>query len=396
MRFTDIIKFSVLNTVRGRIRTVLTVLAVAIGAASTLFITTSGETAKTAVYEELNRTGISGITIFPQKNAVDQGVNITGDDAVAVSTTLKNVDIAMPVMIKYTSYKMKDYQGNLLIYGIDEHLSESLSLELLYGRFPDKYDVLEKRDVAVIDSDFAAMVYERDNIVGKYITVNIGGKYHELEIIGIIASQSVGISQIMGNVLPYFLYMPYTSYQKYSGDKYIDQIIINSDDMNLAESAAEYLNARFNTKNGFKYESISDIRSQIDNTVTIISIFVSSIAAISLVVAGLGIMNTMLSTTTERKREIGLYMAIGASQGDIIKCFLAEALMLSAIGGAIGISVSLIAMKILGNNLQLYFAVNPLVVLFLELFSLFCGLVFGIIPAINASKMLPVDALKTD
>ncbi|MDR1117462.1 MAG: ABC transporter permease [Oscillospiraceae bacterium] len=395
MRLTDILRLSFINSTRGRLRTAFTVMAIAIGVASTLLVVSVGNGASRAVQGELEKTGLSGISLYPKKAALDSGVNITGEDAVQVMSRVKDVDTAMPLVLKYSSYRLKNWIGNLIICGVNESLSDVMSLELMYGRLITKAEVASASPVIILDNEFAAMAYGRENIVGKTVEVNIGGSNREFEIVGIISSQSNGISRVIGDVIPNISYMPYTTYLKYSGELYVDQIVINTQDDKVGERAADLLSTLHDVRNGFKYENISGIRSQIDSAMTIISVFMGAVAAISMVVAGIGIMNTMLSAAVERKREIGVYMALGASRRDIMLSFLSESAYISVMGGTIGVAAALAilfaAERITGVNM------NPgaAVIACSELAAVLCGVVFGVLPAVKASRMKPIDALQS-
>jgi ABC-type antimicrobial peptide transport system permease subunit len=142
--------------------------------------------------------------------------------------------------------------------------------------------------------------------------------------------------------LPKFFYVPYTSLMALANEDAIDEVIILSESEVVADRAVSYLDRKYSSPNSFRYENIYGIRDKVDNVIYLLTLFISSIAGIAIVVAGIGIMNTMMSQAIERKHEIGIYLTLGATSRDIMLSFLTESAVLSAIGGLLGIVLSII------------------------------------------------------
>jgi len=202
---------------------------------------------------------------------------------------------------------------------------------------------------------------------------------------------------MLDGVLPQFIYMPYTTLGALRGRETISEITIRctsaAENDKAGELAVATLSRVSGLKDTFGFENINTHISRFKNISSMITLLISAIAAISLFVAGLGIMNTMLASTGERKKEIGIMMAVGARQRDIAMCFMTESAIISGIGGLsgtlLGILLLLIATGIAG--MQPVISVYKLIFIFLV--SIMAGVIFAILPSYRASKLNPVDIL---
>jgi len=396
MKLTDILRLALGNFLRGRIRSLLTTCSISIGVASVILILTLGDGSRAAISEQLDRIGLDGIMIYPKQIAISQGIALTGQDAYELAENIQGIDKSMPIMVRYGSYRIKNWQGNALVYGVDDTMRDVLKVDLLYGRMLNRIDVNAGKNVIVISSDFAEMVYRRKNIVGKSIRIYVGTNFEEYEIIGVVSSHKDGISQLLGDTLPQFFYVPYTSLMRLVKEDTVDEVVILSDDESVAAKAVSYLNRKYGNSNSFRFENINGIRDRIDNVIYLIAMFISAIAAIAIIVAGIGIMNTMMSQAIERKREIGIYLTLGATGRDIMLSFLAESAVLSAIGGILGIIVSVIPISVVSEITKIQFSLQLRHILIAEGISIFCGLLFGVSPAMRAASLNPIDAIRSE
>lgn len=393
----DIFKIGAKNLRNNRMRTWLTAMSIAIGVASVVLIVSMSESGQNAISNELDKLGIHGLTLY-SKN-VDT-MPLTVEDAESIKEKIPEVSGVLPIVVEYGNYRIKNTQGNTVIWGVDESVGDVMKLNLLYGRLPNETDVRFEKNVAVVDDELAKKVYKRENIVGKNMVLSIGDESEKFEIIGIISSQKDGINQITGGIIPDFMYIPYTTSNRMTASYNIDQIAIDciseiSSDT-AGEKAVNLLNRQNNTKDGYSAENLTGHVNTLKTIVSLVGLLLSAIAAISLCVSGLGIMNTTLSSAGERKKEIGICMAIGAKRRDITACFLAESALIAAIGGAIGaisgLGISALVLNILGMKFS--FSISNLFII--EAVAIICGIVFAVFPARRASKLDPITALREE
>ena len=276
--------------------------------------------------------------------------------------------------------------------GTTSAYDEIQGIQVDRGRFILNADVENHTDVAVINSDLATDVMGRENVVGEKI--ELGGK--QFLIIGVYSEDSALSS--MGNT--YMAYIPYTSYIRLveGASLSITSFCVSAadDDTDAAEAALEtILLGRFSQDEDaysiFNQSSIAEVMGSITGT---LSLLLGGIAGISLLVGGIGIMNIMLVSVTERTREIGIRKAIGAGRGVILLQFLIEALMISLIGCVIGILLSWCILMVVNIVGDVSYGLSAGIVMISVLFSLGIGVIFGLYPANKATKMKPIDALR--
>ena len=276
--------------------------------------------------------------------------------------------------------------------GTTSAYDEIQGIQVDRGRFILNADVENHTDVAVINSDLATDVMGREHVVGEKI--ELGGK--QFLIIGVYSEDSALSS--MGNT--YMAYIPYTSYIRLveGASLSITSFCVSAadDDTDAAEAALEtILLSRFSQDEDaysiFNQSSIAEVMGSITGT---LSLLLGGIAGISLLVGGIGIMNIMLVSVTERTREIGIRKAIGAGRGVILLQFLIEALMISLIGCVIGILLSWCILMVVNIVGDVSYGLSAGIVMISVLFSLGIGVIFGLYPANKAAKMKPIDALR--
>lgn len=390
--------FSMRGVMRGKAKMTLSALAVAIGVSFVLLISSLGEAGRQSIIGQLEQIGISGLTLYADTPATTG--TLTAEDASYVEKHVDVVDCAMPVNIEYGGYKLKNWQGSAVIWGIGNQLDRIMNLNVSFGRLPNGTEIEYGVRVAVIDDILAKKVYKRDNIVGKSITLSLGGREEAFKIIGVIRSQKNGLSQLVGESIPEFVYVAHTVLADMTGSDKVDQIAVRCMSGVQPEKAGQVItqvmNRHHRTKAGYAIENISGYREKLNSVVSLVSLLISAIAAISLGVAGLGVMNSMLSSTSERRREIGVCMAIGAQRRDIAVCFLLEATIVCAIGGLFGV----LSGTLMSVAVSSYLSIAPMIkwehILISEMISSIFGLFFGVVPAIRASGLDPIFALKEE
>lgn len=392
----DLFKSSFRNLVRKRLRTLLTVSGIVIGIASVIIIGAIGESGKYAVSTELDSMGIGGLSITANTEG-ESNKRLNLEDLQAIRS-IPDVEQAMPITMQYTDTSIREKRSSSVILGIDSGANQAISLNLLYGRMISRSDVSSSSNVCMIDQNYAKTAYGRENIVGKELLVLHSGAFESYTIIGIVEAGSSILQNVIGNYAPNFVYVPYTSFQNVSGQIVFDQIAVrvnDNQDVDRASTALIQALERYSGETGvYRADNLSKQRDKLSSLLDIVSMILSAIGAISLVVAGLGIMTVMLVSVNERTREIGIRKAIGAKNRTILIEFLFEALSMSLIGSILGsiIGVSLILLAALIFGIPLIISMQSILVAIV--FAVIIGVIFGVYPAFKASKLHPVDALR--
>lgn len=394
----DIIKCSLKNLSRKKIRSFLTILGVSIGVASVIIIGNISQCGSSAITGELDSLGLSGLTIT--SDSTDSGVYNLTEDELKVVKHNNNVKQASPILMQSTNVYNSSNQINSFLWGIDSKANQIISLQVLYGRGLNNFDVKSCSNVCMVDQNFSKIMYGRDNIVGKKISILCGNIIEDFEIVGITKTGSGILQNVMGEYIPNFVYIPYTTMQNATGKKSFDQIAVKvKDGVNVDIAGNDILQSLFRyngISNGYHANNLSKQRQALSNIMNIVTIILSAVGTISLFVASLSIMTVMLVSVNERTKEIGIKKSIGASKYNIMLEFISEALFLSTIGciagSIIGVLVSYIGFWFFCMNLS----ININIIFSAVAFSIMTGVIFGAYPAFKAANLKPVDALRTE
>lgn len=375
-------------------RVLLTIISIAIGVSSVVLITNVGEIGKSFINHELGSLGLGGITITPASGE-SRKVN---PDVVDIAASLGVTEAAIPIIFEYTSAGYRQNTLPVAAWGIDENVSDVITLTTVHGRLISSYDVKKAARVCLVDENFALMAYKRTNIIGKTISVTFGGSSGEYEVVGVVKTGSSILQSIMTDVVPTFVYLPYTTVQAATAQQGLSQVAIKTVKGVSSENAADAILEAIQNRSGdnirYTYQNLAMQKDQLNNILNIVSSVLGAIAAISLLVAGLGIMNVMIVSVSERTREIGIKKAIGASENQIIFEFLSESFIVTCIGSLIGCAVSLIITVVLCNMMGMILSINFGLILFCIGLAIFIGLIFSFYPSFKAAKLNPIEALR--
>jgi len=389
-------KMSVNAMLAHKLRSLLTMLGIIIGITAVISVVALGKGSQEQILAGIRKIGTNTIDIMPGKGFGDM-----------LSGKVKTLSISDANMLAKQSF-LDSVTPNTSTSGVLTYENISLSaslkgggvgsfdvngLKLEEGRIYDDDEVLNSASVALIDQNTKNSIFKNDDPIGKIILFN----KKPLRIIGVLQKDDFK----MGDSSTLKIYAPYTTVlNKVTGDKFISSVTAKVNEGVNAQIAEKTLTELLEIKHGkkdFFTRNSDSIKQTIEETISTMRLLISSIAVVSLVVGGIGVMNIMLVSVTERTKEIGIKMAIGARQSNILQQFLIEAVLLCLIGGAIGIVLSYAIGYIFNNFLNGFSMIfsNGSIVLALVT-SMAIGIIFGYMPAKNASKLNPIDALSRE
>ena len=387
-------------------RSLLTMLGIIIGVGSVVLMSSVGQSMQGVILSQISALGPKSMVIFPGQqeggpNAVATGFDSLTFEDVNELQKLKTITTVAPVIFLAAKTSYGSEEGNPRVAGITESFFQNQKVTIQEGRLIEKEDIDGAKAVAVLGSDTVQKFFGANDPLGKRIKI---GDLH-YTVIGTL--ESIG-SQFGQNVDDRIL-IPLTVARNVSGQRYVNIITMQStDNFDLAFDDVKTLLRRRhgidNPKDDDKKDDFvvrsSAQASQILGSVTMgLTLFITTIAAISLLVGGIGIMNIMLVSVTERTQEIGLRKAIGGRKIDILLQFLTESVMLTVIGGLIGMAggtfLAFILAQIVERYLSTYaFSVSVQAMIAAFFMALFTGVIFGISPARAASNLHPIEALR--
>lgn len=385
----------------NKMRSFLTMLGIIIGISSVIAITSIGASAKGVVGKEFESFGMNDMYIYPNYEMTQDGLEysdlIMPEDMEALQQRFPgDVQYIAPAISANSDTTVGRTKGKLSMTGVAGNYNKFKNMEVIYGRMIKESDVLSRKDCIVIDIKAAQHFYNKDNPLGETFSVVVNNESKDLTIVGVYQVPSSLFGKMFADD-SYYGYVPYSILQ--SGDQATStvELYTNKDkDQNMqGEDFTRYLCRIKDKEQGFyKYESAQAQMTTINNILGTLSIAIGAIAAISLIVGGIGIMNIMLVSVTERTREIGIRKSLGARTKDILMQFLIESMIISAIGGVIGTSLGVGIAAIGMSFAQIAVVIEPQVILLAVGFSALVGMFFGLYPARKAAKLDPIEALR--
>ena len=386
-------RMSVSAIVAHKMRALLTMLGIIIGITSVVSVVALGNGSQQKILENIKGIGTSTMTIFNGTGFGDRRAEQMQNLTVGDADALNKQSYVQSVTPNSSSSGILVYGNQTFsstnLKGVGEQYFDVDGLSLKQGNLFSAQDVAENNQVALIDESAQKSIFPYENPLGKVVMFN----KRPLRIIGVVSDKQMGGASSSLN-----LYAPYTTVMnRISGSKKIASITLKvSDDVNttVAEKGiTELLTMRHGKKDFFIMNS-DTIKQTIESTTGTMKLLISSIAFISLIVGGIGVMNIMLVSVTERTKEIGVRMAIGARQANILQQFLIEAVLICLIGGLTGILLSGVIGLLFNFFMQDFnMAFSTISLVSAVLFSTLIGVLFGYMPAKRAAQLNPVSAL---
>ena len=389
-------KMSISAMLSHKLRSLLTMLGIIIGIAAVISVVALGKGSQEQILAGIRKIGTNTIDIMPGKGFGDMRSGRVKTLVISDAQMLEKQPFLESVTPNTSTSGTLTYENISLSASLRGGGSGSFDvngLKLASGRLYDDDEVASSASVAVIDHTTKISVFPNIDPIGKIILFN----KKPLRVIGVLQKDDF----TFGDASTLKIYAPYTTViNKITGDKYISSITVRVKESVNAQVAEKSLTELLTIKHGkqdFFTRNSDSIKQTIEETISTMRLLISSIALISLIVGGIGVMNIMLVSVTERTKEIGIKMAIGARQSNILQQFLIEAVLLCLIGGAIGIAFSYVIGYVFNNFLEgfsMIFSNASIVVALVT--SMAIGIIFGYMPAKNASKLNPIDALSRE
>ena len=396
-RFREAFRMALLAMNAHRLRTFLTMLGIIIGIASVVSVVALGEGSRLQILKNISAIGTNTIEIFSGSGFGDQRAarvrTLVPGDAAALAEQ-SYVDSVTPSVSSSATLRYGNIAVNGTINGVGEQYFRVRGVQLAAGRTFDEDSVVSLAQEVVIDDNTRKQLFPRNpNPVGEVI------------LLGQVPCRVVGVAKrsesAFGNSEALNVWIPYTAaMSRVTGQSHLRSITVRISDEVSAEAAEQGVNRLLLQRHGvqdFFVLNTNTIRQTIESTTQTMTLLISAIALISLIVGGIGVMNIMLVSVTERTREIGVRMAVGARQADIRQQFLIEAVLVCLMGGVLGIGLSQLVgwgFDKSGSSFTLVYSTLSMVAAFVC--STLIGVIFGFLPANNAAKLNPVDALSRE
>jgi putative ABC transport system permease protein len=401
MRFWNIAKVGLMAIARNKMRSLLTMLGIIIGVACVITMVAVGTGASSSIQATINSLGTNFIMLFP--GAESQGgariageSRITVEDVAAIRNEAPSVAYVSPSIREGAQVVAADLNWATTIYGVDVDWPFIRAWNVADGDFFSDLDVRSSTKVAVLGATVADNLFPAGDAIGSSIRI----KNVPFRVVGVLDRKG---GNMMGQDQDDQIIAPYTTVMKQlQGRPRIGQVLISARSASEVAQAQTEIDALLRQRHrispgqdaDFTMRSQEEIASTSAQTSKTLSVLLGSAAAISLLVGGIGIMNIMLVSVTERTREIGIRLAIGAKGRHVLLQFLLEAMALSIVGGALGVALGLLIPSLVSKFAGLPTQVSSSSVLLAFGFAAAIGIFFGFYPARKASRLDPIDALR--
>jgi putative ABC transport system permease protein len=403
MEFTAIIRIALRALARNKMRSMLTMLGIIIGVAAVIAMVGVGQGAQKKVQDQISAMGTN--LLFVSSGTVNRGglhlgsgatKSLVYDDMKAIQQELPTVAAAAPGSGASAQVVYENQNWFTRVTGTEPQFFDVRDWQFAAGSSFTQEDVNRAANLAVIGQTVRQNLFGGADPVGQ--TIRVGNQ--PFQVVGVLAAKG---QSGMGQDQDDTIVVPLTTLQKkMTGQNWLQFIMVSAVSQPASRVAQQQITAllrdrhrlRPGQENDFSVNNLADIAQLADQQAQVMTMLLASIAGVSLIVGGIGIMNIMLVSVTERTREIGIRIAIGATESDVLRQFLSESVVLSILGGAAGILVGVGSSLAITKLLHWAVSISPLAIAAAVVFSMAVGVFFGYYPARKAARLDPIEALR--
>lgn len=389
MRTADLFRLAASNLRENPLRTALCALSVAVGTGALLLIAAIGLFGQTQVQAALQTLGVSGLTVYLDGHGA--GTPLSAELADTLEQAIDGVDSVMPIKAKTGTVRAGHATENAVFLGADERLDDVMQLEVLAGSLLTERQADTTQSVAVIGDELAQALYGRTNITGRQILLRIDGRDQYFTVCGVVKAQTSALGSALSSFAPHLIYVPYAclASQQENADQVFVQCSAQADLSTVSGQISRYLSGRGQVDGTVRVQNMTGMVDTVEQLADLCVLLFLVVGAITLCVALIGVLCSMLAATHEKTGEIGILLALGAQPRDIRRLFLLQSALLCALGGLCGLFLA-------GGALYWVMSLLPdwRVPAMLLALSVACGAAAGLLPAVRAARLDPIDAMR--
>jgi putative ABC transport system permease protein len=379
----------------NKLRTFLTMLGIIMGVFSVITIISIGNATQSYLDAEFAKIGANIISF----NSADDESPLTLEDMETIKNVVPGIKNIYAMSMGYGEVEVDKEENDLMYYGISSQYKSLSALEMVDGRFVNQIDVKYENSVVVLDETGANKLFGKTDVVGENLEVQNSSNENvkTFKIVGVVKSEE-GMFGIASEYMPIVAYIPVTTSMDFGNSTQVDSISIavdNNDEMSdTGNKAIKALKFKNGSDKKYSAQNTADVQKTLSKVTMVLSSVLLVIAVITLLVGGIGIVNILLVSVTERIREIGIRKALGAKKKDIVFQFLMESIIITGISGIIGIGLGVGLGAIITNLISIPPVVDIKIILLTILGSIGLGIMFGVYPAKKAADLDPIESLR--
>ncbi|ACL74851.1 ABC transporter permease [Ruminiclostridium cellulolyticum] len=387
----------------NKLRSVLTMIGIIMGVFSVITIVAIGNATQSYVDSEFAKIGANILIVSYKTSSLNTNDMLKSDDLKAISKSVKEIKNVGTDINRSGTIRLDNKTRNASINGISSQYKDIVPVEMAQGRMINEIDNSTRSNVVVIDEEFAKANFGNQDPIGQKLKVTLGsGSTLRLRVVGVTKIEETPFGGMIDNESrPVRLTIPMTTLQSYHPDSdQFNYIYVSVDEKDktvlkkIADKITKTLESKHGNKDKYSIQFYSDFQDGLNTVLNVISSVLLVIAVITLIVGGIGIVNILLVSVTERIREIGVRKALGARKRDIVVQFITESIILTGISGVIGIIMGILGGFIISSLVKIPPVLNIQVIVLAFLGSIALGLLFGVYPAKRAADLDPIESLR--
>ncbi len=402
MNFSESFKQALESLKANKMRSVLTMIGIVMGVFSVITIMALGSAAEAYMNSQFEKLGANTITIAYKDIMVDKKDWLLMKDLDAVKKIAPEIKNIATYQQKGGSLRIGDKTRDAFVFGVSSQYKNFDLIEMAEGRFINEFDVTARTKVIIVDEIFVNKYFKKgQNVIGEKISLKTpSGSSVTLKIIGVKKSgDDLFGSLYSSDMIPAIVYMPITTVQSvYPNSERLESIMVSLVDKaklrDVGKRIVKGLEMQHGSQDVYMAQNSADMQKAISDVLGVVSSVLLVIAIITLIVGGIGIVNILLVSVTERIREIGIRKALGAQKKDIVLQFITESIIMTGISGLMGIVLGIIAGGIISSLIKIPPIVDAKVIILAFLGSVALGLIFGVYPAKRAADLDPIESLR--
>lgn len=390
----DVLLAGLSSIIQNPLRSLLTIIGIVVGIATVIIVVAIGEGTKQQIQDKIQLMGANLLVITPGNIGDEENglaAEITEEHIVDLRKRVKDIEVLSPLIRNESVVKYKNINQKYSVLGAYAEYSNVRKLTTLSGRYYTSFENINRAKVCVLSESTAIELFSNiETAINKEIFIS-DKRYR---VIGVVND----LANMYGTVDNSTIYIPFTVANAEFEYVFVDSVFLTINDTrylnNSIEKIEAWIKTTYNTKNvDYWVQSMTELLSTEKEASSKASLIIAAVACLSLIVGGIGIMNIMLVTVTERTKEIGLRKAVGANDFSIFLLFIVEGVALCVIGGILGILLGIATLNMATTFFELPVKFSWNAVSIAIIFSSFVGLIFSLYPAFNAAKMPPIEAL---
>lgn len=382
----------------NKLRSFLTMLGIVMGVFSVIAIMALGNATENYIASQFEKIGANTYNIYYKETSLSEDEWLTVKDIDLLVDNIPEIKNITTLVQGLGELRIGKDARTALINGVTSQYKNFTVLDFAAGRFISSFDDKAKAKVIVVDENFAKRYFNKTDIVGETVNLKVNRYNIKVKIIGVLKVEDNILSSMARDQIPAVVYMPVSTLQSLTGREMLDSIIFslqpNVNKERVTKNITELLERSRRKEDLYYIQSVEDVQRLFSDVVGVITSVLLVIAVITLIVGGIGIINILLVSVTERIREIGIRKALGAQKSSIVMQFLLESIIMTSTAGIIGIILGVIAGNVLSSLVKIPPAVDVPAIIYSFAISVVLGLIFGVYPAKKAADLDPIEALR--